>query len=295
MNERGYQRTVAVGDLVFDVAVGRPHSTTGIDEHANVVLLHGFPQSNASFRGVVEQLNAAGVTTYAPNQRGYSHGARPLEVSAYALDHLVDDIIAICHTLGLDSVHLVGHDFGAIVGWSLAARCPDFLESFTAISVPHLSAFGTALREDPEQRERSRYMAFFRQPEAPEAALLANDARALRIGYGQAVPKDSVEEFLRILTAPGAMTGALNWYRALPEDYPTLPPTSVPTTFIWSTDDIAVLRSGAHACAEHVIGPFAYVELGGVSHWVPDEAPKEVANAVLNRIRSTANATVRLR
>jgi pimeloyl-ACP methyl ester carboxylesterase len=280
-------RKVAARGLEFDVAIGIGGGPPFSDQPPNAVLLHGFPQSNASFHGVAALLNGAGVATYAPNQRGYSSGARPGDVSDYALDHLVDDVVAICDQLDLGTVHLVGHDFGAIVGWSLAARRPDLLESFTAISVPHLSAFGAAIRDDPEQRERSGYMDYFRQADAPEAALLADDAAALRIGYGDAVPQESTEEFLRVLMEPGAMTSALNWYRALPTDYPFLPPTEVPTTFIWGTDDIAVLRSGAQRCGDHVRGPYTYVELAGVSHWVPDEAPQVVATAVLEHVRST--------
>ncbi len=78
---------------------------------------------------------------------------------------------------------------------------------------------------------------------------------------------------------------ALNWYRAKGDDWAAVPPVAVPTTFLWGSGDIAVMRSGVERCGEFVTGEYEFVELDGVGHWLPEEVPGEVATAVLARVR----------
>ena len=252
------------------------------------LLLHGFPQSSASWDLVVPQLADAGVATLAPDQRGYSPGARPGDVDDYRLDALVGDVLGLCDALELDRVHLVGHDWGAIVAWTVAARHPDRVAALTALSVPHPAAFAWAIRQDPEQREKSGYMEFFQQTGPAEDLLLADDAAGLRIGFGDAVPVGLADRHIRLLGEPGAMTAALNWYRAKGDDWAAVPPVAVPTTFLWGSDDIAVMRSGVDHCGEFVTGEYEFVELDRVGHWLPEEVPGEVATAVLARVHGSA-------
>ncbi|WP_050064015.1 alpha/beta fold hydrolase [Rhodococcus sp. RD6.2] len=276
-------RAVRVGDLVFDVSVA------GEAEGAPVaLLLHGFPQSSASWDLVARQLADAGVATFAPDQRGYSPGARPGDVDDYRLDALVRDVVGLCDALELNRVHLVGHDWGAIVAWAVAARHPDLVASLTALSVPHPAAFAWAIRRDPEQREKSGYMEFFQQTGPAEELLLADNAAGLRIGFGDAVPAGLADRHIRLLGEPGAMTAALNWYRAKGDDWAAVPPVGVPATFLWGSGDIAVMRSGVDRCGEFVTGEYEFVELDGVGHWLPEEVPGEVATAVLARVHGGA-------
>ena len=284
VNGGATSQQVSVGDLTFDVSVSQPDSSpTG-----TVLMLHGFPESRASWRTVADLLRDAGYATIAPDQRGYSAGARPVEIDAYQLDELVADVIGICDAFGLDRVHLVGHDWGAIVAWTVAARHPDQISSLTALSVPHPAAFAWARSEDPDQRERSGYMEYFQTPDEPEFNLLAGDAAALRMGFGDAVPAEVADQHVRVLTAPGAMTAALNWYRA-PAPVEDAPIVDVPTTFVWSSGDIAIARAGAERCGEFVRGDYRFIEIPDASHWLPDEHPEAVADAILSRVgRSTA-------
>ncbi|WP_369374097.1 alpha/beta fold hydrolase [Promicromonospora sp. Populi] len=262
---------IALGELTFDVEVSGPQ------EGPPVLLLHGFPQSHRAFDAVVPRLHAAGLRTIAPDQRGYSPGARPSDVASYALPHLVADAVGILDALGIERAHVVGHDWGAGVAWQLAGTESERVASLTALSVPHLSAFGWAITNDPDQKHRSRYMDIFRSEGVAEDLLLADDAARLRA----TLPAGKADVYAGPLAERAALTGALSWYRANNLAADGAPPCPVPTTFVWSTDDSAVGRAGVDRCAEHVTGEYRFVELAGVSHWIPEEAPDAVAEAVL--------------
>lgn len=268
--------SVRVGDLVFDVEV----SGTG----TAVLLLHGFPESKASWRQVSKRLVAEGLRTIAPNQRGYSSGARPAEVDGYRIDALVADAVGLLDALEVRHAHVVGHDWGAIVAWFLAARHPERVRTLTAVSVPHPAAFGWALRTDADQQQRSSYMTLLRQEGKAEELLLADGAQRLRAMFGGAVDGQLVEEHVTLLAEPGALTAVLGWYRAMTADFAALEPVTVPTTYVWSTGDVALGRAGAERCGEYVTGAYRFVELEDVTHWIPEQAPAELADAVLARI-----------
>ncbi|CAN5271224.1 alpha/beta hydrolase [soil metagenome] len=271
---------IAVGDMMYDVRVHGP------EDGRPVLLLHGFPQTIRSWTAVAERLVAAGCRTIAPDQRGYSPGARPLEVAAYGMRPIVDDTVGLLEALGLPTVDVVGHDWGANVGWLLASWHPDRVRSLTAVSVPHPAAFGWAFRHDVEQQQKSSYMALFRLPGKAEEVLLADGGRRLRrILEGGDIPEDAIDGYVAHLSVPGALTAALNWYRAMGRaDLDG--PVTVPTTYVWSTADIAVGRVAAQRCAEHVAADYRFVELDGISHWIPEQAPDALAEAVLARLAS---------
>ena len=269
---------IAVGRLTFDVW------TAGPEDGQPVVLLHGFPQSAASWALVVPALIEAGFHVVAPNQRGYSAGARPSDVSDYTTDALVGDVVGLLDALDIDQAHIVGHDWGAAIAWPLAVGHPDRVKTLTAVSVPHLAAYGRALRDDADQQQRGSYIGLLRQPGKAEDLLLENGGARLRAMYGGVVPAEQADEHLQILTEPGALTAALNWYRAMTADLGELPSVTVPTTYVWSDGDVAIGRVGAEDCGNFVDAPYEFVELSGISHWIPEEAPAALATAILNRI-----------
>ncbi|MDQ3157093.1 MAG: alpha/beta hydrolase [Actinomycetota bacterium] len=271
---------VSAGQLTFDVR------TAGPDDGEPVVLLHGFPQSAAGWDLVVPMLIEAGLRVIAPNQRGYSAGARPTDVSDYTTDALIGDVVDLLDALEIDSAHIVGHDWGAAVAWPLAAGHPDRVRTLTAVSVPHLAAYGRALREDSDQQHRASYIGLLRQRGKAEDLLLENDAARLHAMYGDAVPADQAAEHVRILSEPGALTAALNWYRAMTAELGELASVKVPTTYVWSDGDTAISRSGAENCGAFVDAPYEFVELAGISHWIPEQAPEALATAILKRVTS---------
>ena len=269
---------IEVGGLSFDVAVGGP------GQGPPVLLLHGFPENSRMWDGVVPLLHEAGLRTIAPDQRGYSPGARPAGVPAYAIGEVVGDALGLLDALDLPAVHVLGHDWGAVVGWHLASRHADRVRTFTALSVPHPAAHAAAIQQDAEQQRRSAYIRVIREPEVAEAKLLADDARRLRRAL-QPLPADQVDVFVRPLTEEGALTAVLNWYRAMRrQDSTELGPVAVSTTYVWGTEDSGVARAAAEGCAAYVTGEFEFVELPGVSHWVAEEVPETVARHALARI-----------
>ena len=274
---------ITLGDLTFDV------TTSGPADGAPVVLLHGFPESAASWEPVSARLNESGLRTYAPNQRGYSPGARPDGVDSYRIDHLVADVIGLLDALDLDTAHLVGHDWGAAVAWVVAARHPDRINSLTTVSVPHPGAFGWALREDADQKERSSYIRLLRMEGKAERVLLDDNAHSLRAMFGDVVPPALVDRHVALLSEPGALTAALNWYRAMTSDFEQTPAVTVPTTYVWSTGDQALGRAGAERCGEFVDAPYEFVVLDDVTHWIPEQRPDALADAILMRAGTVPN------
>ena len=265
---------LAVGGLVFDARAAGPA------DGELVLLLHGFPQTSLAWREQLEALGDAGYRAVAPDQRGYSPGARPVDVGEYRAERLVGDVLGFADALGAPTFHLVGHDWGGAVAWQVAGRHPERLRTLTSVSTPHPAAFRRSI-EGGEQRERSGYMLFFRTADA-EPFFLDNDAAVLRSLYSaSALPEDAAAEYIRVLTEPGALTGALNWYRAadigLVEG---LGPITTPTLYVWSTNDPALGPDAAEATAGHVDGPYRFEVLDGVSHWIPEEAP-DALNALL--------------
>jgi pimeloyl-ACP methyl ester carboxylesterase len=274
---------IPVGDEAF------PARAAGPPDGELVLLLHGFPQTSWSYRHQLEALGDAGYRAVAFDQRGYSSEARPAGVERYRIPHLVADVLAVADELGGFEFHLVGHDWGAAVAWQVAGRHQDRLRTLTALSVPHPFAFGRALSGEggSDQGARSGYMAFFRSEGAADA-FLADDAAGLRNLYAMSgLEGADVEPYVEVLTQPGAMQAALNWYVAADVSaVEGLGPITVPTLFVWSTEDPALGREGAEWTAEYVEGPYRFEVLEGVSHWIPEEAPDRLNELLLQHLAS---------
>ena len=272
---------IPVGDLVFDGLAAGP------DDGELVILLHGFPETSWSWRHQLPVLAEAGYRVLAPDQRGYSPRARPEGVEHYRVEHLVADVLAIADWVGGHQFHLVGHDWGAGIAWQMAGRYPQRLRTLTALSVPHPMAFSRALRgeDGSDQAQRSSYMDLFRT-EGFEDQMLADDAQVLRNVYAASgMAEGDAQRYLDVLTQPGALRAALNWYRAMDvASVSGLGPITVPTLFVWSTNDTALGREGAERTAEHVDGPYRFEVLEGVSHWIAEEAPDRLNELLLTHL-----------
>jgi pimeloyl-ACP methyl ester carboxylesterase len=270
------------GGLVSGPKDGRP-----------VLFLHGFPETSWSFRHQLEALGQAGYRAIGLDQRGYSPGARPSDVSAYHINHLVEDVVQVTHALGFEKFDLVGHDWGGMVAWVLGVRHPELLKTLTVISTPHPSAFGVALSvPDGDQQQRSSYITVFRQEGVAEKLFLGEDGsgEGLRTLFtASGLDTGGVEVFVKAMTDPGALTAALNWYRATSfedEMMRDLGPVDVPTMYVWSTEDIALGREAAEATGDFVTGPYRFEVLEGVSHWIPEAAPERLSELLLDFIGS---------
>jgi pimeloyl-ACP methyl ester carboxylesterase len=256
-----------------------------------VLLLHGWPQFADSWTEVARELGAAGYRAVAVDQRGYSSGARPEAQDAYAMEHLVSDVLAFADALGRPRFHLVAHDWGAIVGWHVAQGHPDRVLTFTSLAIPHPRALGEARATDLDQQKRGAYVEFFRAPgNIAEKALLGNDATALRAVYEGKLPAAQVDENVRRLREPGALTAVLNWYRAFNFDS-TLGQVSVPTLYIWASNDRALGELAARNTAKYMTGPYT-LEVVPTTHWIADEIPHDVVAMILPHLAARSASAI---
>lgn len=264
----------------------------GLDNvsHEPVILLHGFPETSIMWANLMERLVDEGYRCFAPDQRGYSPNARPEGVQKYIYQELTSDVVALADVLGFRRFHLVGHDWGSVIGWIVVSLHPERVHSWTAMSVPHMDAFRSALADDPDQQERSKYIAFFRVPEQPEKWFTANNLELLRTLWSS-IPEEQVEEYITVFSQPGALTAALNWYRAnsfeLEQGYKgaMFGPVSHPTQLIWGNQDMAVGRAAVERTEQYMKGPYRLVELNA-GHWLIQEEPESVYNEILVQLKS---------
>ena len=274
MNSRaGEPRRVVfkVNDFEFDGL------SMGPESGQLVLFLHGFPQFADAWTTVMHPIADAGFHTVAMNQRGYSSKARPLEVEEYSTSRLVSDVLGWAEQLGASSFHLVGHDWGGFIAWKLAAEHPSRLRSLSVIATAHVDAFLEAVQSDADQMAKSKYIQFFRMPGgAAESFFLANNAERLRDVYQGKVPSQELGRNVQRLSQEGALTAALNWYRAM-DLRERIGKVTVPTLYVWGEQDLALGEAAALATANYVDAPYVFERLPGKSHWLLEEVPEELS------------------
>ncbi len=276
--------------LTFDV------TDAGPADGDVVVLLHGFPQDRTAWDQVTPVLNDAGLRTLAPDQRGYSPGATPRGRTAYPMEALIGDTLALIDASGAAKVHLVGHDWGGALAWALAGAHPERLVSLTVCSTPHPKAMAWAFVHGGQAR-KSLYMLGFQLPGAERLV----HRRLYRIYRGLGMPKDRARGYVERFPTPASLTGPLGWYRSMPASRSMRQSLSrrrrktpgdapkkdrriaLPTTFVWGARDAALGRAAAEKTAEFVSGDYLFVELDE-NHWLPEVRPDEVAQAILQRV-----------
>ena len=253
-----------------------------------VVLLHGFPETSHMWVDLIPKLVAAGYRCLAPDQRGYSPGARPEGKEHYATESLAADVVGLADAAGFGRFHLIGHDWGAGVGWRAVDRYPARIATWTSLSIPHPASYGRAYRDDPDQQQRSQYITFFQEPGVAEASLSADNFAPLR-GIWTASSAEEIEEYVSVFSKPGALTAALNWYRAsfgaadgaaLQGDFKV----SLPSLTIWGNGDQAVGRATTLTQSQFMTGYNKFVELDA-GHWLIQEKPAEVTTEILAHLR----------
>ena len=270
---------IPVGEFVFDALAAGPA------DGELVLLLHGFPQTSWEWRSQLQALGDAGYRAVAPDQRGYSPRARPEGVDNYHVRHLIADTLAVADWLGGHQFHLVGHDWGAALAWAVAGTHPERLRTLTILSVPHPKAMAGALTGSKDQQDRSSYIKIFREEGTAEQLLGGEDFAGLRAMWATTGPPEHAEEYARVLTQPGCLTAALNWYRAMqPGLVGEIGPVTMPTMYVWSTNDVALGREGAEATGQYVDGPYRFEVLEDVTHWIPEHAPDELNRLLLEHL-----------
>lgn len=293
----------------FDITVGRftfQARQAGPPKGRPVILLHGVPQTSACWTSQLHALAGAGFRAVAFTQRGYSPDARIDDVAEFTLEKLAGDVLGVADQLGVDQFDVVGHDAGAGVAWTLAGYHADRVRTVAIASVPHPAAFADAYRskgsgDGNDQHERSGYMRdIVRRPRGEmEQLFLAHDRQLMRALFA-GLPEESVQEYLEIVGNPEGMRGCLDWYRAgsrsrgeggprgLDSEFPDI---TIPTLFVWSDQDPAIGPAGAYATERHITGPYRFVVLEGIGHWIPESAAERFNEELLAHLARAANAT----
>lgn len=275
------------GEAIAEIAVGELRFTCRLrgSEGAPVMLLHGFPETSIMWEPLMARLVERGFRCAAPDQRGYSRGARSAAIAAYGTEHLVSDVFGIADALGWNRFHLIAHDWGACVAWLAAAERPERLASLTVLSIPHYHAFAQAAWSDPEEEPYRRFLALVLAPDKAAERVLGRDGMAtFRKGWTHHAPEE-IAATIAQLGEDGALSGALAWYRASNGHRRILAkpaaPIPVPTLLVWGQDDPYV-RPAALALGERIaVADYRRVDLAA-GHWLVQERPAEVTSLVLD-------------
>ncbi len=255
------------------------------------MLLHGFPEFWYGWRRQIDDLARAGFRVVAPDQRGYNASDRPSDVGAYDLDVLAKDVIGLAEALGHRRFRVVGHDWGAAVGWWLASHHPARVERFAALSAPHPAVWIDGMRSIPEQRRKSRYVQVFRIPWLPELLMRRRNFATLADALRATKRPDTVSEadpdlYRAAWSTPGALTGMVNWYRALlrrAKKGVAAMRVSARTLVIWGDQDPFGLPELAERSAA-LCDDARLVRLDA-SHWVQHDEPERVNALLLDFLR----------
>jgi pimeloyl-ACP methyl ester carboxylesterase len=254
-----------------------------------VLLLHGFPDGHELWRHQVPALTAAGFRTIAPDLRGFGASDKP---GSYGVGTHVGDLLGVLDRLEVPAAHVVGHDWGAAIGWALASLVPDRVRSVTALSVGHPTAFA---RAGLAQREKSWYMLLFQFEGVAEQWLSADGFANLREWSGH----PDVETVIARLAEPGALTAALGIYRdslppsSLVSPPRALPPVAAPALGVWSSGDRFLIEEPMIASEAYVAGPWTYARVEDAGHWMQLDRP-DVVNQLLLDFLARVEAPARV-
>ena len=275
-------RTVSVNGINLHVAQAGPA------DGPLILLLHGFPEFWYGWRQQIPALASAGYRVWVPDQRGYHRSDKPARVADYATDILARDAVALIDAAGRERAVLIGHDWGAAVGWQVALRAPERLEAMAILNVPHPTVMQQHLRHSLDQLRRSAYIGFFQLPWLPEWLLgRRNGAMLARAMVSSSLPGTfapaDIDRYREAWRQPGALTAMLNWYRAAVRV--RTPPVGTdivqtPTLVLWGAKDRFLDRAMARPSAERCVdGELTLIE--DATHWVHHERPRRVNNRIL--------------
>ncbi len=269
----------------------------GPEDAPAVVLLHGFPESHRTWRGLVPLLSER-LRMIMPDQRGFAGSDAPQDKNEYTTDKIVADLFALVDRLGLERFALVGHDWGGAVAWAAALRGDPRLERLAIINAPHPVIFQKSLIEDAEQRAASQYMTAFRTPgfeQAVEAMgweTFFDKSFSGHVDLATITPEEKAE-YLAEWTQPGVFSAMLNWYRAAQVMVPppsitvplpdfllrAFPKVKVPTLVVWGMKDKALLPIQLDGL-DALVDDLRIERVADAGHFVPWEKPDAVADAL---------------
>jgi pimeloyl-ACP methyl ester carboxylesterase len=250
-----------------------------------VLLLHGFPETSRAWRKQIPAL-AKRFRVVAPDLRGYGGSDKPKGIDAYRTSILADDIVGLIRAFDAERAHVVGHDWGGGVAWTVAIEHPEVVDRLAVLNCPHPAVMQRALRSNWGQIRKSWYIFAFQIPALPEWAFRRDGARPLKNALRRSARQPDtfsdadLDEYARAFSAPGAATAAINYYRSAIRSRVPSRKISAPTLLIWAEDDVALgveLTRGMEGLFE---GEPRVEYVPDTSHWVMEERP-EIVNRLL--------------
>ncbi len=278
---------IKIDDLTFDCR------TDGDKENELVIFLHGWPETSYMWKKLMSHFSENGFYCVAPNLRGYSKNACPKGKKHYSLDKLSKDILGISNFLNKSKFHLVGHDWGAAIGWKVVHDHQDRILSWTGISVPHLQAFGKAIVVDMEQSKMSQYIKDFQLSYFPESRIRKDDFKILKKLWKNS-ESNEIDNYLEVFKNPKQLTASLNYYRSnykLLKSAATkqiLGDINVPTLFIWGNKDIAIGSYAVSESHQYMKNEYEFLELDS-GHWLIQTKYQELKKVITKHIMKNAN------
>ena len=280
---------VKIDNLIFDCR------TIGDKENELVLFLHGWPETSHMWKKLMHSLSKNRFYCVAPDLRGYSKDACPKGIKQYRLDKLANDVLEISKFLNKPKFHLVGHDWGAVIGWKVVHDFHDRILSWTAISVPHIQAFGKAISVDDEQKKMSQYIKRFQVPFLPEMRIRKNDFAVLKRLWKNSEPSE-VEEYFKVFRNPKQLTASINYYRS---NYKLLKSAlnneilgdiNIPTLFIWGNKDPAIGAYSVSQGHKYMKSDYEFLELDS-GHWLIQSKYEEINGAVTKHLEKNKTST----
>jgi len=265
-------------NLIFDCRVA------GDKSDALVIFLHGFPETAFMWKNLISDISKHGFFCIAPNLRGYSNKACPSGKKNYTLDKLASDVMGIAKAMGRDKFHLVGHDWGAGIGWKVVHDYPNSILSWTGISVPHLQAFGEAIIKDSKQNRMSQYIKSFQWPILPEKMIRKNDFELFKKLWKHSSNAE-IEDYLSVFRNRKKLTASLNYYRSnykllkKAAERQILGDIQVATLFIWGEKDMAIGSVAVENGHKFMKNDYVFLKLDA-GHWLIQTKYPEIKSAL---------------
>lgn len=280
-------------NYIYNGPIGLETRCAGPDDGEVVVLLHGFPECWNTWKAQIPALAEAGYRVFAPNMRGYGQSSKPSDVADYHVDELIKDVDAIRRYAGVEKIHLVGHDWGAMVAWWFALNKPEQLASLTILNVPHPTVFLNTLKRKPLQILKSWYVFYFQLPYLPEITVPFGNFFIFRnvlkrtSNQGSYTAED-IQTLIDHWKIPGTMRAQINYYRSAMRSQPVPPhgdTVQTPTRILWGENDLALTVDMAHNSVS-MLTEGELITYPDATHWLAHDKPKEVSLRILEHIRN---------
>ena len=276
--DESFAEVIINDDLIFTCRVAGLNNSGPY-----VILLHGFPETSRMWKKLIKDLSKKNFKVIAPDQRGYSKGARPKKVKDYSTYHLTNDVINIANAFGMDNFHLVGHDWGAAVGWAVSKAFNERILSYSALSVPHIDAFSNAIQNDKIQKKKSYYISLFRLRLLPELYFSISNYRNLKSLWSSS-SQEEIKDYMSVFSQKNAIKSALNWYRATNLKSETkIGEIEVPTLLIYGNDDMAIASKGVDETHKFINAPYTLKKINS-THWLIQDSYEIVSKQIFDHL-----------